>query len=160
MVNFWWFLSDFLSNWSDFSENVDFYIKNRVFCHFFDIKFEWKLMIFMSFFDPFLGFLGGYPSPSISAPLVVKKCLKLYIYIVVGSATPMIFIITPAGPDSWQTPKCTKMHPLWNRVFRFREGRTRSFKISSPVNLPVILKSNTPAIIDVKPVQRGENESY
>jgi len=107
MINFSSFLVTFLFNWVDFSEKVDFYIKNRVFLVFFDIKFKWFLINFVSFFDPFLGFLGGYPSPSISAPLVVKKCPKLYIYNI-GVACPshpwppMIPVMPKAPMVKWQ----------------------------------------------------------
>ena len=97
-VNFWPFLVNFCVHLSENDEKLDFAIKNREFWHFFDINFDQILVIFVSFFDPFLGFLGGYPSPSISAPLVVKKCLKLYIYIVVGQPTPMIYHIITWGP--------------------------------------------------------------
>jgi len=81
-VNFWSNFGHFLSNWGDFSEKLDFAIKNWCFWSFFDTKFDQFLVIFVTFLGSFLGFLGGYPSPSISAPLVVKKCLKLYIYII------------------------------------------------------------------------------
>jgi len=80
-VNFWSFLVNFCLNWVENDEKLDFAIKNHCFWVFFWSNFSQILIIFDTFFDPFWGFLGGYPSPSISAPLVVKKCLKLYIYI-------------------------------------------------------------------------------
>jgi len=81
VITFWSFLSDFCVHLIENDEKLDFAIKKHHFWHFFDIKFEWFLSLFCHFFGSFLGFLGGYPSPSISAPLVVKKCPKLYIYI-------------------------------------------------------------------------------
>jgi len=102
----------FLSNLSDFDEKVDFAIKNRVFWPIFWSHFSQILIIFHHFFGSFLGFLGGYPSPSISAPLVVKKCLKLYIYNI-GVLTPCYNITISHGHRlNWQTPKWLKMHPL------------------------------------------------
>ena len=81
MINFCHFFTVFCVNLSDFVEKLDFAIKNHCFLSFFVINFDHIFVFVDTFFDPFLGFLGGYPSPSISAPLVVKKCLKLYIYI-------------------------------------------------------------------------------
>jgi len=101
--------------------------------HFFDHFFDLKLIIFRHFFDPFLGFLGGYPSPSISAPLVVKKCPKLYIYnigVAINQPSPSpVFIVKPH--------KWPKMHPL-----KSTKGRTRIDTKWYPVNLPDILKLN------------------
>jgi len=81
LIDFWSFFVIFWLNLSENDEKLDFAIKKHCFWHFFDTIFSQILIIFGSFFGSFLGFLGGYPSPSISAPLVVKKCLKLYIYI-------------------------------------------------------------------------------
>jgi len=81
VINFWWFLVNFCVDVSENDEKLDFPIKNHVFWLIFVFKFSEKVIIFWLFLGSFLGILGGYPSPSISAPLVVKKCLKLYIYI-------------------------------------------------------------------------------
>jgi len=59
LIDFWSFFGVFWSIMTDFSEKLDFYIKNRDFWVIFVIKFKWKLINFVSFFDPFLGFLGG-----------------------------------------------------------------------------------------------------
>ena len=114
MINFWPFLVTFCLNYVNFSENVDFAIKNHCFLSFFDTKFDQFFIIFVTFLGSFLGFLGGYPSPSISAPLVVKKCPKLYIYIIWG--TPPLWYITHAtvGLWSWKTSKCSKRQNAQN----------------------------------------------
>jgi len=100
MIDFWSNFGHFLSNWGDFSEKVRFAIKNRDFWVIFVTNFDQILVFFDTFFGSFLGFLGGYPSPSISAPLVVKKCLKLYIYnIGVGYLTPYYVSTIATGPN-------------------------------------------------------------
>jgi len=40
LIDFWSFLVIFLSIMSDFSEKVDFAIKNRIFWPFFDLNFD------------------------------------------------------------------------------------------------------------------------
>jgi len=122
LINFWWFLVNFCVNYVNFCWKLDFAIKNHCFWHFFDYKFEWFLINLSPFFDPFWGFLGGYPSPSISAPLVVKKCPKLYIYIYRVTRPPMISTTITGGPKLVKCQKCTNAQ---NQVFRFIEGRTR-----------------------------------
>jgi len=96
LINFWSFFVTFSSNGVNFSEKLDFYIKKHDFWHFFDIIFDQIFTHLCHFLGSFLGFLGGYPSPSISAPLVVKKCLKLYIYNI-GVLTPCYNITSSPG---------------------------------------------------------------
>jgi len=111
VINFWSFFVTFCVNWIENDEKLDFPIKKHTFWHFFDINFSQFLINLSPFFDPFLGFLGGYPSPSISAPLVVKKCLKLYIYIV-GVADPLCYTThLPWGPILCKCSKCSKCTP-------------------------------------------------
>jgi len=83
-----WFWVNF---WSIFGHFWSIWVKNSILplkTHFFDLIFDQFSVKFWPFFDPFLGFFGGYPSPSISAPLVVKKCPKLYIYNI-GDGMPL-----------------------------------------------------------------------
>jgi len=157
-INFSHFLINFWSIGINFSEKVDFAIKNRVFWHIFDIIFEWILVIFVSFFDPFLGFLGGYPSPSISAPLVVKKCLKLYIYNIGLTHPPMISLSLPWGPISVKPIKCTKCINVKNEVSGFIEGRTRMFYIYNST-LWISPTRNYNFTNRTRKNNRGENES-
>jgi len=155
MVNFWWFLVIFWSIMFNFSEKVDFAIKNRVFWHFFDLKFHLKLIKFVTFLGSFLGFLGGYPSPSISAPLVVKKCPKLYIYNIGGTPPLWHTTTTTIGLLSTQTSKRLKCTNAKNTG-----GRTRVLKNTTLWILPDIWnnKINKTQKQHI-PVQRGENES-
>jgi len=128
MIKFWCFLSDFCVNCVNFSEKLDFAIKNHYFLMFFDVNFDQKVVIFHSFLGSFLGFLGGYPSPSISAPLVVKKCPKLYIYNI-GGQPPLWYNTCPPGP--WlnrQTLKWSKMGLLKNTLISVQRGENESYK--------------------------------
>ena len=139
LINFWWFLSDFCGNWVKNSEKLDFAIKNRDFWPFFDTKFSHFLIIFITFLGSFWSLFGGYPSPSISAPLVVKKCLKLYIYNIGVSPSLWLYPSSPGAPfnangqnhQNAQNGKTQK-----NKDFGFIGGRTRVQKINYPVNLP------------------------
>ena len=126
------FLVDF---WSLFGQFVSILVKNSIFplkTHFFDSFFDLKLSDFWVIFGSFLGFLGGYPSPSISAPLVVKKCPKLYIYNIRGghpwSHLSPVFIVKPLGPH--------QIDPL-----KIINGRTRMFQKATLCNLPDMNKN-------------------
>ena len=136
-VNFWSFLSDFWSNVVNFSEKVWFPIKNRVFWLIFDLKFHLKLIKKGVILGSFLGFLGGYPSPSISAPLVVKKCPKLYIYNigygVPAHNRPLWYSSYPKAPMA----KCAN-----SRGHKNTEGRTRVTRFTTPCESPRHLNLN------------------
>jgi len=140
VINFCHFFTVFLSIMCDFDEKLDFPIKKHTFWSIFDINFDQFLMIFHPFLGSFLGFLGGYPSPSISAPLVVKKCLKLYIYNI-GPWATMSYHHTTSRPIKMITrPKCTKTTPLKNdpsllkNRISVHKGRTRI-----DTNLPCVI---------------------
>jgi len=154
MIDFSSFLINFRVNVSDFSEKVRFPIKNRVFWPFFCLNFSQFLVIFNPFLGSFLGFLGGYPSPSISAPLVVKKCPKLYIYnIGVGwYHQPWPHIL--CHDATWPMAKC--VNPIGAKN---TDERTRITEKSYPVNLPDML--NLKQKINQKQYsgsERGERE--
>ena len=148
-----------------FDEKVDFPIKNRVFWHIFVINFDQILVIFHPFLGSFLVILGGYPSPSISALLVVKKCPKLYIYnigvgwyhqpwphILCHDATwPMAKVpILGTLKNTDGRTRVTVFTLLWilpdmkyltkinhaKLLFRFREGRTRVNYTKLPCESP------------------------
>ena len=53
LINFYSFLITFRVIWVNFDEKLDFHIKNHCFSLFFDVNFEWNLIIFSPFFDPF-----------------------------------------------------------------------------------------------------------
>ena len=56
LINFWSFFTVFCVHLSDFSEKLDFAIKNRQFCHFFVSNFDQFFIIFVTFLGSFLGF--------------------------------------------------------------------------------------------------------
>ena len=130
-VKFWSFLSDFCVHLSDFRQKLDFAIKNHCFWSFFDVNFDQFFINFITFLGSFLGFLGGYPSPSISAPLVVKKCPKLYIYNIgygiPAHNRPLCYSWYAKAPMVKLT-KCI--------VVKNVKGRTRVDEKVYPVNLP------------------------
>jgi len=69
---------------SIFVENSILPLRIAVFDTFLTINLSENWSFLGHFWGHFRGGKGGYPSPSISAPLVVKKCLKLYIYNIGG----------------------------------------------------------------------------
>jgi len=146
LINFWWFLSDFHVNWVKNSGKLDFAIKNHCFLSFFDMNFDQFLVIFDTFLGSFLGFLGGYPSPSISAPLVVKKCPKLYIYNIGYPPTYDIPHIYHGAPfsESTQNAQNAKMHKLTNLKCKIIKCTKMKHHKIHKTGIPV---------------QRGENEN-
>jgi len=155
LISFWSFFHLFWCNVSDFSEKLWFYIKNRVFWLIFCLHFDQILVFFWPFFDPFLGFLGGYPSPSISAPLVVKKCPKLYIYNIGwgGHRHP--------NPSSLcHTTKAPMAKATISIGAKNTKGERELTKKRLLCNLPDMLKLKQNNPRKNIPVQRGENESW
>jgi len=122
----------------NFSEKLDFAIKKHDFWPFFVTNFDQFLVIFHPFLGSFLGFLGGYPSPSISAPLVVKKCPKLYIYNIGGQ--PPLWYYTPHQQAliNWNAQNAQNCGYHEIEWFRFHRGENESIKNWYPVNLPDI----------------------
>jgi len=98
-------------------------------------------IIFIKFwplFWVFGQFLTPPHSPSISAPLVVKKCPKLYIHIYRGSwLTPRHYVSTMVrkGTQNCGPSKCTKnwCFQMWSKTQR---GEREYKKLNYPVNLP------------------------